>query len=72
MLPVDQEIAAYSRGPYCRFSDRAVALLVASGYRARRCALGFPDWRAAGHPVESVGGPRPARVRQVDSGDVRS
>jgi rhodanese-related sulfurtransferase len=72
VLPVDQEIVAYSRGPYCSFSDRAVALLAANGYHARRCALGFPDWRAAGHPVESAGGPRPARPPQVDSGDVRS
>jgi rhodanese-related sulfurtransferase len=54
VLPVDQEIVAYCRGPYCAFSDQAVAALVASGYRARRFALGFPDWRAAGHPVEGA------------------
>jgi rhodanese-related sulfurtransferase len=54
VLPVDQEIIAYCRGPYCVFSDEAVAMLVANGYRARRLSLGFPDWRAAGHPVESA------------------
>ena len=52
VLPMDQEVIAYCRGPYCAFSDEAVALLRASGYRARRFALGFPDWRAAGLPVE--------------------
>jgi rhodanese-related sulfurtransferase len=54
VLPVDQEIIAYCRGPYCVFSDEAVAVLLANGYRARRFSLGFPDWRAAGLPVESA------------------
>ena len=52
VLPMDQEVIAYCRGPYCAFSDEAVAVLRANGYRARRFALGFPDWRAAGLPVE--------------------
>jgi DNA-binding transcriptional ArsR family regulator len=52
VLPGDQEIVVYSRGPYCDLSDRAVAVLVAGGHRARRFALGLPDWRAAGLPVE--------------------
>ena len=51
VLPMDREVIAYCRGPYCAFADRAVDLLVAQGYRARRFALGFPDWRAAGLPV---------------------
>ena len=51
VLPMDQEVVAYSRGPYCAFADRTVTTLLAHGYRARRCALGFPDWRAAGLPV---------------------
>jgi rhodanese-related sulfurtransferase len=54
VLPVDQEIIAYCRGPYCGLSDEAVAVLSANGYRARRFALGLPDWRAAGLPVESA------------------
>ena len=53
VLPPDQEVIAYCRGPYCAFADRAVALLRASGYRARRFSLGVPDWRAAGLPVAS-------------------
>lgn len=52
VLPMEQEVIAYSRGPYCDLSDRAVATLRAGGYRARRFALGFPDWRAAGLPSE--------------------
>jgi rhodanese-related sulfurtransferase/DNA-binding transcriptional ArsR family regulator len=53
-LPKDKEIVAYCRGPYCVFSDEAVALLRSRGYRARRLAEGLPDWRAAGLPVETV------------------
>jgi rhodanese-related sulfurtransferase len=51
-LPKDREIVAYCRGPYCVFSDEAVALLSSRGYRARRLRQGLPDWRAAGMPVE--------------------
>jgi rhodanese-related sulfurtransferase len=51
-LPRDREIVAYCRGPYCVFSDEAVALLRARGYRAYRLQQGLPDWRAAGMPVE--------------------
>jgi rhodanese-related sulfurtransferase/DNA-binding MarR family transcriptional regulator len=51
-LPRDREVVAYCRGPYCVFSDEAVALLTVRGYRARRLRQGLPDWRAAGMPVE--------------------
>ncbi len=55
-LPHDQEIVAYCRGEYCLFSLDAVTHLRANGYRARRLAIGLPDWRAEGLPVEqSVG-----------------
>jgi DNA-binding transcriptional ArsR family regulator len=52
VLPMEQEVIVYSRGPYCDLSDRAVSLLRAEGYRTRRFAQGFPDWRAAGLPSE--------------------
>jgi rhodanese-related sulfurtransferase len=52
-LPPDRQIVAYCRGPYCVFSDEAVKLLRARGYQASRLAEGFPEWRAAGLPVES-------------------
>ncbi len=51
-LPRDREIVAYCRGPYCVFSDEAVRLLGARGYQASRLTEGFPEWRAAGLPVE--------------------
>lgn len=51
-LPKDKEYVAYCRGPYCVYADEAVELLHATGRRARRLREGFPDWRAAGYPVE--------------------
>lgn len=55
-LPRDQEVIAYCRGPYCVFADEAVALLQRHGFRARRLAIGLPDWRALGLPVATTGG----------------
>jgi rhodanese-related sulfurtransferase len=52
-LPKDKDIVAYCRGPYCVFSDEVVSVLSARGYRASRLTDGFPEWRAAGYPVES-------------------
>ena len=51
-FPKDKEYVAYCRGPYCAYADRAVEILRAHGRRARRLSEGFPDWRAAGLPVE--------------------
>jgi rhodanese-related sulfurtransferase/DNA-binding transcriptional ArsR family regulator len=51
-LPHELEIVAYCRGPYCVYSDEAVRLLHHHGFRARRLREGFPEWRAAGYPVE--------------------
>ena len=53
-LPKNKEYVAYCRGPYCVYADRAVELLTASGRRARRLKEGFPEWKAAGFPVEQV------------------
>lgn len=50
-LPKGKEYVAYCRGPYCVYADRAVEILKAHGRRARRLREGFPEWRAAGHPV---------------------
>src|SRR5688572_4541413 len=52
-LPKDKEYVAYCRGPYCVYADQAVELLQARGRRARRLLEGFPEWRAAGLPVET-------------------
>lgn len=50
-VPIDREVVAYCRGPYCVYSDEAVALLRTHGFRARRLDIGLPDWRLAGMPV---------------------
>jgi ArsR family transcriptional regulator len=47
-----QEIVAYCRGPYCVLSFEAVATLRARGFKVRRLEDGFPEWRAAGLPLE--------------------
>lgn len=52
-LPKKREIVAYCRGPYCLMSFEAVALLRERGWKARRLEEGFPEWKAAGLPVES-------------------
>jgi rhodanese-related sulfurtransferase len=51
-LPRRKEIVAYCRGPYCLMSFEAVQKLRKRGFRARRLVDGFPEWRAAGLPVE--------------------
>jgi rhodanese-related sulfurtransferase/DNA-binding transcriptional ArsR family regulator len=51
-LPLDKEIVAYCRGPFCLLSDEAVALLAAKGYRVRKILDGVSEWEAAGLPVE--------------------
>jgi rhodanese-related sulfurtransferase/DNA-binding transcriptional ArsR family regulator len=53
-LPVDREVIAYCRGPYCVLSFEAVAALRARGYLVRRLEDGYPEWKAAGLPVEAV------------------
>lgn len=52
-LPKSREVIAYCRGPYCLMSVDAVALLRKKGFKARRLEDGFPEWKAAGLPVES-------------------
>ena len=51
-VPLDREIIAYCRGPYCVFADEAVEILRTRGYHARRLEQGVTDWRALGLPVE--------------------
>lgn len=53
-LPVDREIVAYCRGPYCVLSFEAVAALRARGYLVRRLEDGYPEWKAAGLPIEAA------------------
>lgn len=51
-LPRSKEVIAYCRGPYCLLAHRAVEVLRRGGRNARRLADGFPEWAAAGLPVE--------------------
>ena len=52
-LDPGHEIVAYCRGPYCVLSYEAVAQLRARGFKIRRLEDGYPEWRAAGLPVEA-------------------
>jgi rhodanese-related sulfurtransferase/DNA-binding transcriptional ArsR family regulator len=52
-LPKNKEYVAYCRGPYCVYADRAVEFLRKHGRQASRLLEGFPEWKAAGLPVES-------------------
>jgi ArsR family transcriptional regulator len=47
-----QEIVAYCRGPYCVLSYETVAALRNRGFNVRRLEEGYPEWRAAGLPIE--------------------
>ena len=53
-LPDDVEVVAYCRGPYCRLADEAVRLLRRKGRAARRLEGGFPEWRRANLPIETL------------------
>ena len=52
-LPIDREVVAYCRGPWCVLSFEAVARLREAGFDARRLQDGLPEWRRAGLPVVS-------------------
>ena len=53
-LATDREVIAYCRGPYCVLSFEAVAALRARGYLVRRLEDGYPEWKAAGLPIEAA------------------
>ena len=53
-LPRNREVVAYCRGAYCVLAFEAVALLRKRGFTAVRLEEGFPEWRAAGLPVETL------------------
>ncbi len=51
-LPKDREVIAYCRGAYCILSFEAVSQLRKEGIKARRLEEGYPEWKAAGLPVD--------------------
>jgi rhodanese-related sulfurtransferase len=50
-LPIDQEIVAYCRGPYCVLSVIAVEVLREKGFKAYRLEEGVQDWMAMGYSI---------------------
>ena len=52
-LPRGHAVIAYCRGPYCVLSYEAVAALRSNGLEAYRLEEGFPEWKAAGLPIEA-------------------
>ena len=52
-LPDAREVVAYCRGPWCVLSFEAVAALRERGLQSRRLEDGFPEWKAAGLPIEA-------------------
>lgn len=52
-LPKELEVIAYCRGPYCFLAFEAVEELRKKGYKVRRLEDGYPEWKAAGLPVET-------------------
>ena len=77
-LPLDLEVVAYCRGPFCALAPSGVALLRQAGRHARRLEDGFPEWRLAGLPVvvgpcpRERGGPRSDRWRASAPGTTGS
>ena len=55
-LPKEREIIAYCRGEYCVLAFEAVATMRKKGFNARRLEEGFPEWKAAGLPVDIATG----------------
>jgi len=53
-LPLDREIVAYCRGPFCLLSDAAVQILSERGFQARKIRDGVSEWQSAGLPIESA------------------
>jgi rhodanese-related sulfurtransferase len=47
-------VIAYCRGPYCILSFQAVAALRSRGYLVLRLEDGYPEWKAAGLPIEAI------------------
>jgi rhodanese-related sulfurtransferase/predicted transcriptional regulator len=53
-LSKNKAYVAYCRGPFCVFADEAVNILIKKGFRAKRLAEGFPDWKLKGLPFEVI------------------
>lgn len=52
-IAAGRQVVAYCRGPYCMLAVDAVAALRQRGFTALRLEDGFPEWKAAGLPVQT-------------------
>lgn len=52
-LKPKKEVVAYCRGPHCVLSYDAIEQLRSRGIKARRLKEGYPEWKAAGLPVDA-------------------
>ncbi|MBC7759503.1 MAG: metalloregulator ArsR/SmtB family transcription factor [Phormidesmis sp. FL-bin-119] len=52
-LPLNMEVIAYCRGPFCVFADEAIQILRNGNYSASRLEEGFADWKLMGLPVNA-------------------
>ncbi len=48
----NKDVVAYCRGPYCLFAYDAIQALRKNGFKAQRLENGYPEWKAAGHPIQ--------------------
>jgi len=48
----NKDVIAYCRGPYCLFAYDAIQALRKNGFKAQRLEDGYPEWKAAGHPIQ--------------------
>jgi rhodanese-related sulfurtransferase/DNA-binding transcriptional ArsR family regulator len=53
-LSPEIEVVAYCRGPFCRWSDEAIELLRAKGFKASKLSYGIAEWQAAGFTPETT------------------
>lgn len=67
-LPRDRPIVAYCRGPYCVMAFNAVSRLRELGFDVQRFETGYPQWKAAGLPVEQGSPLHTAAVRRASGG----
>jgi ArsR family transcriptional regulator len=62
-IPRNKTIVAYCRGPYCQYSYEIEHALQQEGVEIHRLEEGFPEWKAAGLPYETMPEDKPSATR---------
>ncbi len=70
-FPRSHPVIAYCRGPYCVFAVDAVEQLRRRGFKSFRLAAGYPDWAAAGFPMEVGEEARTSKSKRRSSSKLR-